>query len=116
MKNAISATLIFRIKPADYQGNNFFFGQVCEQLDGQRLTVESITCKSAQYGQEHFKKVSVEVSAEVDDLNAGECLRDEQEVSEWLTEKVYQSSLTSVYLVLVDTANTEFSEAELQES
>lgn len=112
MKNGIYATVIFRTNRADYHGNNSFFGEVCEKLDHQAMTVAEIAAHN--YGD--IVKVSVEIATSANDEKPDEVLCDETQVCEWLENKMAASGLPSPYLILVDTANTEFSQREASNS
>lgn len=90
--NSIIATIIWK-KTADYKGNNHFFAELCEKLDGQAVGVNSITT--------HKEKIFVDVEASWN-------VADEDEALEFLKDKIQASGLVCEHSILISLNDTEF--------
>lgn len=106
MSQRIYADIIWKFAPADYQGNNFFIGEVCEKLDTQTIQVEVVTTELPSVLKDKKHKISVEISLTAENIT------DEDAAVSLIQDKIIAAGLPCEYLILIDTVNTEFEERQ----
>jgi hypothetical protein len=108
MSKTLKASLIWKIKLSEYNGNAHFFGELCEHLDWASFEISGIEAKDIL--GTGCKKVSADVTISYNLLSE---IQNEDAACAYILNHLKTTTLPESYIVLVDVDQSEFNPTTL---